>query len=160
MITTKQIELIRESFPAVARMGEIFAFSFRQRALQLDPDLRAVFSGNVQSSAGSFISGMAFLVAHLDRWHEIHADLQSMGRRHSRAGIRDDQYPVLAAALKWTLEQQLGAGARPEIMAAWDALLRVAAKTMTDAAEDMRSGGYSTALFAQHPPERGGEQRV
>lgn len=152
MITSKQIELIQASFPAIARMGEIFALTFHQRAMQLDPDLRVVFRGNVHSSAASFMEALTFAVANLERWQEIHPDLQSMGRRHCRAGMREDQYPILAAALKHTLAWHLSDAASPDTVAAWDALIRTMTGTMIAAARDMQSGGQSTSLFAKSPP--------
>ena len=73
-------------------------------------------------------------VANLNRPEVVMPALQRLGERHAVYGVTDAHYATVGAALLWTLEQGLGEAFTAEVRLAWEAVYRLVAETMQDAA--------------------------
>jgi hemoglobin-like flavoprotein len=133
-MTTKQIELIRQSFALVAPISETAAALFYERLFQLDPALRPLFPPSLVEQGRKLMQMLGAAVGLLERPGSLIPALESLGRRHAGYGVRDEHYGTVGEALLWTLAQGLGPAFTPEVRAAWTALYEVVATTMQRAA--------------------------
>jgi hemoglobin-like flavoprotein len=134
-MTPNQIDLVQRSWNQVAPMGEAAILMFYERLFFVDPSLRMLFRHNMKDQSRKVLAMLSFTVAGLSRPHEILPLVQSMGRRHSSYGVRDEHYDTVGSALLWTLEQGLGSSFTPAVREAWTAAFGVLANAMKDAAK-------------------------
>ena len=134
-MTPNQIDLVQRSWAQVAPMGEAAVLMFYERLFFMDPSLRILFRGDMTKQSRKVLAMLSFTVDALRRPADIMPLVQSMGRRHTGYGVRDEHYDTVGAALLWTLEQGLGSAFTPAVREAWTAALGVLAGTMKDAAK-------------------------
>ena len=134
-MTPNQIDLVQRSWAQVAPMGEAAILMFYERLFFMDPSLRILFRGDMTKQSRKVLAMLSFTVDALRRPADIMPLVQSMGRRHTGYGVRDEHYATVGAALLWTLEQGLGKSFTPEVREAWTAAFGVLAGTMKDAAK-------------------------
>jgi hemoglobin-like flavoprotein len=79
-------------------------------------------------------------VKNLNRLGDIIPVVRNLGKRHAGYGVQDQHYDTVAAALLWTLEQDLGDLFTSEVNDAWTATCAVLAGTMKDAAAEVAGG--------------------
>ena len=120
-MTPKQVALVQDSFAKVALTSEAAAVLFYDRLFDLPPQMRAMFSRRYDRAApkadgnagwggeGSWQSRTGFA----GRQRTVKA------ARHVSYGAKARHYPVVGAALLWTLEKGLGDGWTPEVSGAW-----------------------------------------
>lgn len=136
---SSQIELVQSSFAEVAVVAEDVASMFYWRLFTLDPDLRAMFRGDVKEQGKKLMAMLGNVVANLRNLDKIVPTVQSLGARHLAYGVRDEHYETVAIALLWTLEQGLGHGFTDEVRDAWTAAYSPVADTMKASAAQARS---------------------
>jgi len=64
---------------------------------------------------------IAFVVNGLGRLEEVLPAASELAKRHVAYGAKAEHYPVVGAALLWTLERGLGEGWTPPVADAWRA---------------------------------------
>jgi len=133
-MTPNQIDLVQRSWAQVVPMGEAAVLMFYERLFFVDPSLRILFRGDMKRQARKVLEMLSFTVAGLKRVHEIVPLVQTLGRRHTEYGVRDEHYDTVGAALLWTLEQGLGSAFTPVVREAWTAAYALLADTMKGAA--------------------------
>jgi len=62
---------------------------------------------------------LAWVIAHLERPHELCQGLRELGARHSGYGVKVDQYAPVGSALNWMFQHTLGDRFTPEMEEAW-----------------------------------------
>jgi nitric oxide dioxygenase len=120
-VTPDQKILVKESFGLVAPMADAAAELFYNRLFELDPSLRPMFRGDMQSQGRKLMQTIAVVVRGLDRLETLIPAVEALGRRHVAYGAKAEHYPVVGAALLWTLEKGLGADWTPDVAKAWTA---------------------------------------
>jgi hemoglobin-like flavoprotein len=133
-MTPVQIALVQTSFEAVADKPDVVADLFYGRLFELDPSLRALFSGDMREQGRKLMLMIATAVRSLDNLAAIVPAVQALGERHVGYGVKDGDYDVVGAALLWTLEKGLGPAFTPETKVAWTETYTLLASTMKDAA--------------------------
>src|SRR5215471_4091236 len=108
-MTSRQIELVQESFQKVQAIAREAAQLFYDRLFAIDPALRPMFRGDLEEQGKKLMQVLATGVGALRRPEAILPALEELGRRHAAYGVTDDHYTTVATALLWTLEQGLGA---------------------------------------------------
>jgi hemoglobin-like flavoprotein len=134
-MTPEQVRLVRASFARVATQGDQAAALFCARLFALDPDLRALFKGDLAAQRAKLLSALAMVVGALDRLDEMLPAVRALGRRHARYGARSEHYATVGSALIWTLEQRLGDDFTLAARRAWTTAYGLLAWTMITAAE-------------------------
>jgi hemoglobin-like flavoprotein len=134
-MTPNQIDLVQRSWAQVAPMGEAAILMFYERLFFMDPSLRILFRGDMTKQSRKVLAMLSFTVDALRRPADIMPLVQSMGRRHTGYGVREEHYDTVGAALLWTLEQGLGRAFTPAVREAWTAAFGVLAGTMKEAAK-------------------------
>nr|MBC8239742.1 PAS domain-containing protein [Alphaproteobacteria bacterium] len=124
------------SFKSVAPIKETAAELFYGRLFELDPDVRALFKGDMKEQGRKLMTMIATAVNGLTKLDSIVPAVQDLGVRHVGYGVKPEDYDTVAAALLWTLEQGLGDAWNDDLKAAWTAAYTVLADTMKDAAAE------------------------
>lgn len=129
---TTTIDAIQASWrlvlPRSTEMGQLFY----KNLFEADPDVRALFRGDMQAQAAKLVQMIDFAVGKLSAIDELVPALQSLGARHEGYGVRAEHYGLVGAALLRTLEQGLGAAYTLEIQNAWKEAYAAIASIMTD----------------------------
>jgi len=134
-LTTKQIQLVQESFALVAPIADTAAGLFYQRLFVLDQRLKTLFRGDMIEQGKKLMAMIGAAVRGLDDVEKLIPVVQALGSRHAGYGVAPKDYDTVGAALLWTLEQGLGAAFTPPVKEAWTAVYGVLAATMLGASQ-------------------------
>ena len=133
-MTPQHITLIQQSWAEVITIQDTAAGLFYQRLFALDPAVRPLFKGDMQSQGKKLMQALGFIVNSLPRLDERVPVAQEMARRHVEYGVEATHYDTVGAALLWTLEQGLGPVFTNDTRAAWAEAYGTLSQVMKDAA--------------------------
>ena len=145
-MTPRQITLVQESFQKVAPIADTAAAIFYNRLFVLDPDVRAMFTGDMARQGRKLMTTLGVAVNGLSRPDEIHGKLEALGRRHQSYGVEPQHYETVGVALLWTLRKALDTDFTPEVRNAWSAAYGLVSQTMIAASERSPSMPSATPL--------------
>jgi hemoglobin-like flavoprotein len=120
-MTPDQIKLVQQSFAKVAPISEQAAELFYGRLFEIAPSVRAMFPSDMTEQRRKLMATLAIVVNGLSNLETILPAASSLATRHVAYGAKPEHYPVVGAALLWTLEKGLGADWTPELAKAWTA---------------------------------------
>jgi len=118
-MTPQQIADVQASFAKVAPIAEQAAALFYGRLFETAPETRMLFSGNMTDQGHKLMAALAMVVDSLGEIETVVPAVRDLARRHVAYGVKPEHYPLVGAALLWTLEQGLGAEFTPAVSAAW-----------------------------------------
>ena len=134
MLTSRQVELVQESFGLVQPILDDAAVLFYGRLFELDPSLQQMFHRPRREQARLLAQTLTVVVKGIDNPSQLRGAVEALGRRHAGYGVRDEHYAVVAEALLWTLEAGLKDKFTSEVRDAWVAAYSWLAFTMQRAA--------------------------
>src|ERR1700716_3657481 len=120
-MTPDQVKLVQESFSKVAPISETAAVLFYDRLFETAPQVKAMFPADMTEQRKKLMATLAVVVNGLGNLESILPAASALATRHVGYGAKPAHYPVVGAALLWTLEKGLGDGWTPEVLAAWAA---------------------------------------
>ncbi len=135
-MTSQQIALVKSTWTQVLPISDTAASLFYNRLFVLNPNLQALFKGDITVQGKKLIGMIGTAVNSLDHLHRIVPAVQDLGRRHAAYGVKDQDYDTVAAALIWTLGQGLDEAFTEEVKNAWIAAYGILATTMKQAATE------------------------
>jgi hemoglobin-like flavoprotein len=118
-MTPDQVKLVQDSFAKVAPISETAAVLFYDRLFEIAPQVRAMFPVDMTEQRRKLMAMLAAVVNGLGNLTSILPAASALAKRHVSYGAKPEHYPVVGAALLWTLEKGLGDGWTPDIAAAW-----------------------------------------
>src|SRR5713226_2132835 len=118
-MTPDQVKLVQQSFAKVAPISETAADLFYDRLFEIAPQVRAMFPADMTEQRKKLMMTLAAVVNGLANLDSILPAASALAKRHVAYGARAEHYPVVGAALLWTLEKGLGDGWTPEVADAW-----------------------------------------
>jgi hemoglobin-like flavoprotein len=118
-MTPDQVKLVQDSFAKVAPISETAAVLFYDRLFEIAPQVRAMFPADMTEQRRKLMMMLAAVVNGLGNLTSILPAASALATRHVSYGAKPEHYPVVGAALLWTLEKGLGDGWTPDIAAAW-----------------------------------------
>jgi hemoglobin-like flavoprotein len=130
-MTPRQIELVEASFQRVAAEADKAADIFYERLFAVSPEVRALFSPDLDAQKKKLMQTLETAVANLRQLDSVVPAIREMGRRHATYGVTVPQYALVGGALIWTLQQMLGPDFTPEMRAAWTEVYTTLATVMT-----------------------------
>jgi len=136
-MTGKQKRLVQATFEQVKPIADVAARLFYGCLFELDPDLEALFAGDLKEQGRKLMQMIGVAVKGLDRLDELVPTLLALGARHASYGVAEHDYISVRRALLWTLERGLGADFTPEVREAWDTVYTLLADTMIVGARDV-----------------------
>ena len=129
-MTPDQIQLVQQSFAKVAPISDQAATIFYNRLFEVAPQVKAMFPENMTEQRKKLMATLAAVVNGLSDLPSILPAASALAIRHVSYGARREHYPVVGAALLYTLEKGLGSAWTPELAAAWTAAYDTLSSTM------------------------------
>ena len=129
-MTNQQKELVQASFTQVVLIAEIAAQLFYRRLFEIDPQLRHLFTADIQEQGRKLMHMLGIAVKGLDQLNELIPALHFLGSKHIAYGVKAKDYDTVGEALIWTLEQGLGDAFTLEVKASWVAVYQLLAAAM------------------------------
>jgi nitric oxide dioxygenase len=120
-MTPEQIKLVQQSFAKVAPISDQAAVLFYDRLFEIAPSVKGLFPTDMSEQRRKLMATLAVVVNGLSNIEMILPAASSLATRHVAYGARPEHYPVVGAALLWTLEQGLGADWTADVAEAWTA---------------------------------------
>ena len=120
-MTPDQVKLVQQSFAKVAPISETAAVLFYDRLFEIAPQVRAMFPSDLTLQRKKLMATLAVVVNGLGNLESVLPAASALAKRHVGYGAKAEHYPVVGAALLWTLEKGLGDAWTPETAAAWTA---------------------------------------
>src|ERR1700731_1678232 len=120
-MTPDQVKLVQQSFAKVAPSPETGAVLFSGRLFEVALQVRAMFPADVTEQRKKLMATLAVVVNGLGNLESILPAASALAVRHVSYGAKAEHYPVVGAALLWTLEKGLGDAWTPEVADAWTA---------------------------------------
>jgi nitric oxide dioxygenase len=117
-MTPDQVKLVQSSFAKVAPISEQ-AVIFYGRLFEIAPQVKSMFPADMTEQRKKLMAMLAAVVNGLGNLESILPAASALASRHVSYGAKAEHYPVVGAALLWTLEKGLGSGWTPEVAAAW-----------------------------------------
>jgi hemoglobin-like flavoprotein len=114
-----QIKLVQESFAKVAPIADQAAVIFYDRLFEVAPQVKAMFPADMTEQRRKLMAMLAAVVNGLGNLETVLPAASALANRHVTYGAKAEHYPVVGAALLWTLEKGLGDGWTPEVAEAW-----------------------------------------
>jgi len=133
-MTPEQVMLVKNSWEKVIPIADTAAELFYNKLFALNPDLKALFTGDMADQGRKLMIMINTAVNGLDKLTAIVPAVEELGARHAGYGVKDDDYDTVGEALLWTLRTGLGDDFTPEVKAAWTETYNVLASTMKTAA--------------------------
>ncbi len=135
MLTSKQIELVENSWDYILLNSAETGSIFYNKLFSLDPGLRQLFKGDINTQSQKLVSMITFAVHKLSSFDEIIGDVKALGAHHKKNLVQPEHYEKVAIALLWTLEKALGKEWNDEVKDAWTAVYIALSKLMIEATE-------------------------
>jgi hemoglobin-like flavoprotein len=129
-MTNEQKELVQSSFRQVQPIAEVAAQLFYGRLFEIDPQLRHLFTTDLQEQGRKLMHMMGVAVKGLDQLNELLPALHFLGSKHLAYGVQAKHYDTVGEALIWTLEQGLGDAFTLEVKESWIAVYQLLAEAM------------------------------
>jgi nitric oxide dioxygenase len=120
-VTPEQVKLVQESFAKVAPISEQASALFYDRLFAIAPKVKSMFPADMTEQRRKLMATLAAVVAGLGNLESILPAASALAKRHVSYGAKAEHYPVVGAALLWTLEKGLGDGWTPAVADAWTA---------------------------------------
>jgi len=133
-MTPQQITLVKESFTKVLPIKDVAAAAFYDRLFTVDPSLKALFRGDMQTQGQKLMMAIGTVVAALDRLETVLPTVQQLARRHVNYGVQDSHYATVGGALLDTLASAFGNDFTPELRDAWATAYGTLSGAMIEAA--------------------------
>jgi hemoglobin-like flavoprotein len=118
-VTPEQVKLVQDSFAKVAPISETAAVLFYDRLFEVAPAVKSMFPPDMTEQRRKLMATLAVVVNGLSNLESILPAASALAVRHISYGARAEHYPVVGAALLWTLEKGLGDAWTPDVAAAW-----------------------------------------
>jgi nitric oxide dioxygenase len=120
-MTPEQVTLVQQTFGQVAPIADKAAEIFYDRLFEVAPAVKPLFQADMAEQRRKLMATLAAVVRGLSDLPSILPAASALAKRHVDYGARPEHYPVVGAALLWTLERGLGPQWTPEAAAAWTA---------------------------------------
>jgi hemoglobin-like flavoprotein len=133
-LTTQQIALVQASFRTVQPMSATAGELFYKRLFEIEPEVAALFKGDVGRQGREFMQVLAVAVGGLSNVTTLVPMVQQLGVRHAAYGVQARHYDAVRQALLYTLAVILQDDYTDEVRAAWATAYAMLAGIMKEAA--------------------------
>jgi nitric oxide dioxygenase len=120
-MTPDQIQLVQQSFAKVGPISDVAAGLFYGRLFEIAPSVKVLFPADMTEQRKKLMATLAMVVGGLGNLPSVLPAASALAKRHVGYGAKPEHYPVVGAALLWTLEQGLGDAWTPDVAEAWTA---------------------------------------
>ncbi len=133
-----EVELLEESFAALALQGDALIARFYQRLFEHYPAMMPLFSGSsVAEQQKKLLAALVLLVQNLRKPDVLNEYLKGLGARHVDYGVTAEHYPLVAENLLAVMQEFAGNRWVPAVARAWQNTLNKIASIMLQAYEQV-----------------------
>jgi hemoglobin-like flavoprotein len=133
-LTPQQIVLVQASFRTVQPMSATAGELFYKRLFEIEPEVAALFKGDVGRQGREFMQVLAVAVGGLSNVTTLVPMVQQLGVRHAAYGVQARHYDAVRQALLYTLAVILQDDYTDEVRSAWATAYAMLAGIMKEAA--------------------------
>ena len=135
-----EVELLEESFAALAPQGDALAARFYERLFERYPAVIPLFSGSsVVEQQKKLLAALVLLVQNLHKPDVLNEYLKGLGARHSHYGVLAEHYPLVAENLLAVMEEFAGELWTVSVKLAWENTINTIATVMLKAYEPVEA---------------------
>lgn len=148
-----KIALVQDTFDTIAPAAEETAMLFYSRLFKMNPQLRHLFKEDIKHQAAKLMATLSFAVKGLSEPESMIPAIKQLGVRHLTYHVEPHHYHMVADALLWALEWQLGDRFTPQVEEAWTEAYYLLAGLMKEAAAEAIAEintATSAAIFMSH----------
>ena len=120
-MTPEQVQLVQQSFAKVVPIADQAAVLFYDRLFEIAPQVKELFPADMAEQRRKLMATLAIVVNGLSSLESILPAASALATRHVAYGAKAEHYPVVGAALLWTLEKGLGEAWTKDVADAWTA---------------------------------------
>ena len=139
MPTEQQIELVQDTWNAVAPISDQASDIFYNRLFEIEPSVRSLFPEDMSEQKKKLMQTLAVCVNGLKNFETIQNAVVELGKRHVDYDVKDEHYEVVGNALLYTLEVGLGDRFTSEVQDAWADTYQTLATIMIEAGNQARA---------------------
>jgi hemoglobin-like flavoprotein len=155
------IELLEQTFQAVAPHGEELVEYFYDQLFEQYPSVRPLFANaNMADQRGKLLAALATVVASLRDPATLVPHLQRLGERHAEYGAEPAHYDAVGGVLLQSLKHIAGDAWTDEIAKAWGEAYGLVASVMIEAAEALDQESQAPVAAAQPPSITAGTEDI
>ncbi len=132
MLNPQQIKIIEETFEKIVPISETAASIFYDRLFEVEPKLRHLFKGDIESQGRKLMQTLGVSVKSIHNFAALKPILEDLADSHVSYGVSEKDYDTVGETLLYTLDKGLGSGFTQEVKDAWSILYSKISKTMTD----------------------------
>lgn len=129
-VTPRQIELVQTTWEQVVPIADTAADLFYGQLFTIAPQVKPLFPEDMTEQKKKLMMMITVAVRGLNNVEALVPALHKLGAGHVAYGVKDEHYPIVGAALLWTLEKGLGEAWTDEVKEAWVAVYTLLADTM------------------------------
>ena len=133
MMTPRQIMLVQATFEQSRSRSLDIGERFYRRLFGRFPEMRKLFSGDIQAQAGKLMNMVGALVESLDHPAMTADTLFELGIRHQAYGVLPEHYRAAGRIFLWAIKPADGKGFTPEVRQAWMAFYDMIVEHMLEA---------------------------
>ena len=144
-LDSRQMEIIEETFSALADSGEILVDNFYKKLFEKYPQVEPMFSNVDQiEQQKKLLSSLALVVNNIRKPDVLGPALNKLGKSHENYGAVADHYPAVAGVLLEVMSELSGDLWTNEVEQAWNNALKVVADAMLAAYENPNLGNINS----------------
>lgn len=137
-MTSKQIELVQQSWSLVQPISREAGLLFYQHLFDAAPQIRHLFREDITEQSAKLMRMLTYIVSRLERLEDILPDIDHLAASHNRHGAQPEHYAVVGECLIKTLRDGLGAAWNPELQEAWITIFTLLKDAMIQAQQKHR----------------------
>ncbi|WP_425993851.1 globin family protein [Afipia sp. DC4300-2b1] len=118
-MTPSQVSLVQDSFAKVVPIADQAAVIFYDRLFDIAPQVKPLFRGDMAKQRRALMGTLGVVVNGLSNLPSVLPAASALAKKHVNYGVEAAHYPIVGAALLWTLEKGLGEAWTPDVAAAW-----------------------------------------
>lgn len=119
--------------PISAQAGDMFY----GRLFETNPELVTLFQSEISDQSRKLMAMIDTAVGSLDKIDEMMPQIKALGARHSRYGVKPEDYTKVRDALPWTLNLGLGEAFTLDVRNAWVEVYQVLEDAMQEGSAEM-----------------------
>jgi len=123
-LTQQQIELIKDSVPALKAHGNEVTKTFYSNLLTDNPSLKEIFNTSNQTKQHqprALAAAVCAYASHIDDLSTLGSTVELITNKHASLHVQPEQYVVVGKYLLTAMKEVLGDALTPELLEAWRA---------------------------------------
>jgi nitric oxide dioxygenase len=139
-LSAQQKELLKSTSAVLKQHGTDIMSKFYQALFKEHPEFRNFFNETNQKTGkqpAAFAATLYYWAQNLDNIDVMIPQMARISSKHRATTVRPEHYPIVGKYLLQAIKDAFGDRATPELMAAWQALYDLIAKTFMDREKEL-----------------------